>query len=821
MIAWLRDTLHRRRQARERASLDALKVRYHTFRILLANGERALDRLAEVEAALAGGAATAELAGRVEELLAVTFEMADGAARLAAREAKALYARQIALEKELRAALEAAEDGVRPPSCLPLALARNPEEAGGKAAGLSLLLGNGFPVPPGFVATVGACREFWRETGLGVRVARTLGEAGPDGDVAAACAALRRDILAAPLPDWLAGDLAEAAAALAHAPGLPSPAALAARSSALTEDRAEHSFAGQFATALNLSPETLGRGFLEVMAGAVSEQAVLYRRQAGLPADALDMAVLVQAMVPAVAAGVAFSLDPVRPESDRMLVSAVPGLGVLAVNGAAPVDIYRVARDDPDDVVAHVARKTRRAVAAAGGGLRREAVPEAARNAPVLSPTVLTRLARLTLAAEALAGSWRDLEYAVDANGDLWLLQSRPARIVWGARRPPVAPKPLYAGGMPAAPGRCLGLARHVTGGAADDGREDCPVVALLAEAAPEAVRGLPQWQGAATAGGNPVDHLSALAREAGRPMLARAHGVIEAVPDGRLVVLDADAGLILPAPPAIGDPAGLLRAPDGQRPRPALPPLPPGRARVHDLVVPLTLPEAGDPDLGAARCRSLHDVARFAREAAMRALFEAGDGLPASAAGRELRGDGPVACQVVDLGGALREDGQAGPLSAASVASVPLAALWRGLAATDGEDEAPGRPRPQPVLATRDYVNANFVLEPHRAMLDAVCGPRSRGNYARLRFACAGPKPEQRQRLAGFLTEVLRSQGFVVARRGDLVDAVLPDAAEEATAEALALLGRLLRFTGRAEAAMTDGDAPVRAARAFVEGAA
>lgn len=845
MIGWLRRALAKRRETRERAGLDALKVRYHTFRILLANNERALDKLAEVETALAAGAPTADLDARIEELLAVTFEMVDGVARLAAKGANALYARQLALEEALRVALDQAEASPRPPSCLPLAQARDVAEAGGKAAGLALLLQNGFPVPPGCVVTARACREFWRETGLEARIRQSLGETGgADETRGAACAALRREILAAALPDWLRQDLATAVAALAEDAAGRFPLALAARSSALTEDKLEHSFAGQFTTVLNLSPETVEKGFLEVMAGAISEQAVLYRRQAGLPADALDMAVLIQIMVPAVAAGVVFSLDPVRPDADRMLVSAVPGLGVLAVDGAAPVDIYRVARDDPYDTIAHVARKTRRAVAAAGGGIKREPVPAEIRNASVLAEATLARLARLSLAAEALAGSWRDLEYALDEGGRLWLLQSRPARIVWGSRRPPAAAKPLYAGGMTAAPGRCLGQARHVTDETAFDAPSPGPVVALLPFAAPEAARGLAHWLGVATSGGNPVDHLSTVAREAGRPMLTRAQGVLEAVPEGALVVLDADAGRITPAPAAIGDIAELL-GPAGQEDRrPPTAPLPPGRARVHELVVPLTLTDAYGPTFSVLECRTLHDIVRFAHESAVLALFEAGDNLldEASSAVRVLRGEGPFECMVVDLGGGLRETATGRHIGPKDIASVPLAALWRGLSAPAVEPGLPeaapelgrlmakgltdGRSRrpvgePNYALATRDYVNVNARLEFHFAMIDAVCGPRARGNYVRLRFKGGGASAALRERRALCLTAILRASGFFTNRQGDLVSAKCTDASEEATAAALELVGRLLNFSRLLDAAMANDDAPHLAAEAFLSAGA
>ena len=840
MIGRLWRAFRSRRETRAKASLDALKVRYHTFRVLLANNERALDRLAAFETALAAGAPAEALAADVENLLAVAFEMVDGAVRLDVPEGGALYDRQLRLEEALRTAVENLDDVGRGPSCLPLAAPLAAADVGGKAAGLSQLTRNGFPVPDGFAVTVRACRDFLRETGLEDAIRRRLGQA-PAGEAALAetCAAVRRDILSSGLPDWLRADLRKAARSLAR-DGQPAPA-LAARSSALTEDRPEHSFAGQFVSELNLSADTLEQGFLAVMAGAFTEQAAVYRREAGLPPAALDMAVLVQVMVPAVAAGVVFTIDPVHPETERMLVSAVPGLGVLAVSGAAPVDVYRIDRTDPGDVIAHVARKTRRAVAAPGGGLRREPVPRDQKHVPVLGDAVLSRLARLCLAAEALAGTWSDLEFALDGDGALWLLQCRPARIMWGGKRPPAPPKEFYRGGMAATPGRCLGRALHVDD-AADLGQApDGPVVAVLPTAAPEAARGLALWQGAVVAGGNPADHLSTVARETGRPMLTRAAGAVEAIPAGALIVLDADAGRVTAAPAAIGDVAELLRPPVRLAPACAAPCLSPARLRLHELLAPLTLTGAYGPTFSVLECRTLHDIIRFTHEVAVMALFSAGDALLSQSLDqvRILRGDGPFEVMVIDLGGGLRDDAPERHIRPESVASIPLAALWRGLSAP-GQRAAPlpgadasgvfgrgltdarsRRPVGEPnyALAARDYVNVNARVEFHFAMIDAVCGPRARGNHVRLRFKGGGASPEKRRRRARCLERILKSAGFFVSRGDDLLSASLADAPEAATAESLVLLGRLLGFARLLDAAMTDDDAPDRAADAFLAG--
>ena len=148
------------------------------------------------------------------------------------------------------------------------------------------------------------------------------------------------------------------------------------------------------------------------------------------------------------------------------------------------------------------------------------------------------------------------------------------------------------------------------------------PVIAVLPTAAPEAARRLPLWQGVVVAGGNPVDHLSTVARESGRPMLTRARDALADIADGSLVVLDAAETRVTATPPAIGDITELLRPPGQAMARIAAIALSPQRARLHDLIVPLTLANASGAPFSVLECRTLHDSIRFAHETAVQALF-------------------------------------------------------------------------------------------------------------------------------------------------------------------------------------------------------
>jgi phosphohistidine swiveling domain-containing protein len=233
--------------------------------------------------------------------------------------------------------------------------------AGGKAATLGELAAHGFPVPHGFVVT-----------------------SEPDAD-----------------------EILTAAAALGDVP-------LAVRSSAVAEDLAEASFAGQYESFLNV------RGAKELLeAIRLCQQSALSVRVQQYRAEHVDrpvqrMAVLVQRMVAADAAGVAFTADPVTGERGQVVITAARGLGERVVAGEAVGDEWVVA-----DGKATCRRRNESAI---------DAIQAAA-------------IASLARRVEAHLGSPQDIEWA-SASGELYLLQARPMT----ALPEPVEWRPPFAG---------------------------------------------------------------------------------------------------------------------------------------------------------------------------------------------------------------------------------------------------------------------------------------------------------------------------------------------------------------------------------------
>jgi rifampicin phosphotransferase len=242
---------------------------------------------------------------------------------------------------------------------------------GNKAATLATLRRAGFPVPDGVVLTTEALAQALAAAGL------------EDG-------ARRAEVEALPLPAGLSEALGAAVQRLGSD-------RLAVRSSGVEEDLPDASYAGQYETVLNVPAEELATAVRRCWASAFSDQVSVYRRAHGSERQ-VAMAVLIQPMVAAHAAGVGFSADPITGDRNTSVVNAIRGLGDRLVSGLASPDHWLV-------------RGTLASCRLA---------PEGAIDAKVA-----IEVAQLARRVAAHQGKPQDIEWALAA-GEVVLLQARP-----------------------------------------------------------------------------------------------------------------------------------------------------------------------------------------------------------------------------------------------------------------------------------------------------------------------------------------------------------------------------------------------------------
>ena len=180
----------------------------------------------------------------------------------------------------------------------------------------------------------------------------------------------------------------------------------------------EHTFAGQYKSLLNAPQQDLLQGYKEVLAGAYSPSAMEYRRQKGIAEHEVVMAVAYQCMIEARASGVLYTLDPVDPTHEVMVISSTWGIGAPIVNGSGPADRFLVRRQSPHQIQSlDIVRKSRRLVVRPVGGCEFEPVEEKMQTGVSLSKEQIYKLAEVAMLIERYFKCPQDIEWAFDQQG--------------------------------------------------------------------------------------------------------------------------------------------------------------------------------------------------------------------------------------------------------------------------------------------------------------------------------------------------------------------------------------------------------------------
>ena len=253
--------------------------------------------------------------------------------------------------------------------------------AGGKGANLGELIAAGFQVPDGFVLTTAA----YRAAAKAAKVDPTSPDEAADR------------LRATSVPKAVVNAATKAYAGLGGGK-------VAVRSSATAEDLPGASFAGQQDTFLDIEgDEALLDAIRRCWASLWNERALAYRADLAIDEEGVALAVVVQRMVDASAAGVMFTADPITGRRATTVIDAAPGLGDALVSGAV----------DPDHYVAdpRSGRVTERTVR---------------HGQAVLRDTVIRELASVGMRIESALRGPQDIEFAIDRDDRVWIVQSRP-----------------------------------------------------------------------------------------------------------------------------------------------------------------------------------------------------------------------------------------------------------------------------------------------------------------------------------------------------------------------------------------------------------
>ena len=800
------------------------KARYHAFKLLLGANNTALQLMTDMEAALRSrhSFGMTFIRSHATATCVNVFNIIKYLNELTGNRYGGLSTVFTDIERAIDATLKQRQAPTIEELVLPLTAVRQEmaDGVGSKMANLGEITGElpGIAVPPGFAITAAAYERFLAHSGLTDEINRRLQSMEEEeiSDLYRKSSEIQKLIVGADLPPELAEAISQAYGELTGAAGGPVKVAL--RSSAIGEDAADTSFAGQYHSELNVTEENLHAVYKEVVASKYALTAVSYRLHKGLRDEDVAMCVGCMAMVDSACGGVMYSRDPTDIRGDAILINGVHGLAKSVVDGTVSPDLWVISREEPLTILTREIRdKEQKAVCLPEEGVRMQADAQGAEAA--LTDDQALELARIALALESHFQGPQDIEWCIDGEGRIFILQSRPLRQMAaprsrgvGAGEYPV----LLAGGELAGSGVAAGPVCVV---ANNLDLLQFPTGAVLVTAFPH-----PGWapllsRAAAivTDRGGITGHLANVAREFGIPALFNTGEATARLTPGQLVTVDADGlavyegrveALLALAGPREGLMAG---TPVGETLK-----------EVMTLITPLNLTNPEAPDFSPQGCRTLHDITRFAHEVSVKEMF-AFDKRQAFSRYFIKKLVTPVGLEwwVLNLEDGFKAEVAEPRVELSNIASAPMLALWEGITAVPWAGPPPVDTMgfmsivmgaaTDPNLATaggtmfgntnyfmisRDFCNLTSRLGFHFSTVEALVGDQAFENYIRFAFKGGAADYPRRIMRTKFVGELLERYHFKVDIREDALFARLEAEAKDYLLSRLRILGYLTIHT-------------------------
>jgi pyruvate,water dikinase len=422
-------------------------------------------------------------------------------------------------------------------------------------------------------------------------------------------------------------------------PGSPAPR-LSVRSSALGEDSEKYSFAGLHHSELNVNRDNLVDACWEVLASKYSPQSLVYRFISGLRDEDMPMSVGCMEMINSQCSGILFTKDP-NGQGDNIIIQAVRGLGTMAVEGRVTPQEYIVSHSPEGKIFGfRPGNQKFKDVLNIDQGVKKEAIMPEYWYMPCLTQDQVSLLAGYACRIEEHFAVPQDIEWAVDNNGCLHILQSRPLNIKPAKGTAPEnmlnrgTPRPdineldskyevLIKAGDCASTGVATGSVfkvqnvrdiKNFPNGSIIVAKKNLPEFASLIHKVAAVVTEL----------GSTTGHLSIIARELNVPILTNIGNAASRLENGMEITLFADEKRIYKG--RVDEIINYYKS-DDTLPTQANDPFrnsPLYRIwhSIAKLIFKLNLTETNSPRFSPEHCETIHDIIRFAHETAMKNMF-------------------------------------------------------------------------------------------------------------------------------------------------------------------------------------------------------
>ncbi len=815
--------------ASEKALTNAFRVRYEAFQKLLHDNNAVLELMADMEEKSSGDFLFDM--NYIEKTVSLSIEKVSS---IISNLNIIAHDRYEALNNSFEKIKGNIEHVVRQRSVIPSADLVIPLSsvtsdmtliAGGKMANIGEMRNRlQLPVPDGFVISSSAFREFMQHNNLADRLKEALKglDLKDTRALEAASSEFQRMIMESSLPPDIEKAIRNATDDLKRG----GDCTVSVRSSALAED-GHFSFAGQYATYLNVRLEDISERYCAVLASLFTPRALYYAASKGLGGEETAMAVGVMRMIPARAGGVMYSQDPNGQQPEVMIINASWGLAKQVVDGTGKTDRFLVSRDSGEVVDQTISEKTTMVASSPGQGVDTVSVSDDLRAEPCLNPEQIRILTAYALSLEQHFGKPQDIEWTVDTKGTVILLQTRPLRIFTSETRKSV---PRRVEGFPLLIEKGIIASRGIGCGRvhlvkSDSDLADFPEGGVLVSrtTSTKFVTVMERAAAIVTDVGGTTGHMASLAREYHLPAILDTDFGTRVLKQGQEVTVDAINCNVYE-----GRVEELLEYNRSRKDSLRETNLFHLLDQAMQFIVPLRLIDPDSEHFKPEVCATLHDITRFSHEKAMSEMFGMSDtDEMEGAATISLAAGVPMDAHMIDVGGgmqpglekALPED----------ILSVPYISFLHGLramkwpepraadakgflgmmahAATITEEQLQQTAIRSFAIVSGSYMNFSIRLGYHFSMVEAFAGETLNDNYVRFFFKGGGAATDRRLRRVRLISELLEMMDFRVKITDDVINAVLLKFKRPEIEKRLEVMGRMTVFTKQLDMAMYNDD--------------
>lgn len=798
-----------------------LRERFLIFQRLLQANNNVLELMADMSEKLSGEYLFDKkyIEQKVEQISLNVKEIVESLNRLSGNRYKLLFERTIEIESKVRDLILKKYQIFKDDFVIPFESITKEiiDRVGGKNANLGEIKNKlSLKVPEGFAITAYAFKRFMDYNGFFDRILESLKEISIDNlsELTKVSRQMQDMIIQGDIPNDLEEEInyhIERLIQLTKDPNLR----VAVRSSALHEDT-EFSFAGQYYTFLNVPSCEIILKYKYVLSSLFTPRAIFYLKNKGIEEMEMMMSVGVIKMVEAVAGGVLYTSDPNKSGCDDILISSVHGLGKCVVDGTITPETYRVKRHPSIEILERkIPKQDKMLFCRLDGEVEEVALSVESIGQPSLTDEQVFQLVEYAIRIENHYGGPQDIEWAIDKDGTLYILQTRPLRTLEFEIQRPVPRhiegyKLLINKGAIACKGIGFGKAYIVK---TDEDLKNFPEngVLVIKQTSPKYVTMMNKASAIIADFGGITGHMASLAREFGVPTILDTEIATKILQNGQELTVDAFNCNIYEG--FVEELKKFLnKKPDPFKETKIYKLL----QKVTKLVIPLNLSDPDAQNFNPEFCETFHDITRFCHEKAMHELFDIVSTTADEVGAIFLKSSIPMEIWLIDLGGGLDKIRKI--VNPENILSSPFKYFFKGLSSmrwpqgqaadvkgffglmmrtiTTSEEELKKVGEKSFLILAKDYMNFAIRLGYHLSTVEAYATENINENYIKFFFKGGGAILDRRLRRVRLLTKILEVLDFNIKVTDDVINASLMKYKKSKIEEILEIMGKLTVYT-------------------------